>query len=353
MSPDGKLRATEGRRPRAAQATATVRTVAARAGVSITTVSRVLNGKTEAISEETRRRVLAAARELRYRPNSLAVGLRKGTTRTVGLIVPDISDSYFHLLARGVEDAAQAEGYTVVFCNTDRIPEKERRYVETLREKQVDALIFAGGGVAGDRHLRDAIWPGAKVVLIGPHRLNHPTVGVDNKAAIAAAVRHLAEQGYRRMACIAGRSEWLITRLRRDGLRKGLREAGLAEDPKLVWESGFTIAAGEEAITRALTAGLRFDGVIAFNDYSAVGAMRALKAAGRRVPDDVAVVGCDDIPLASLVEPQLSSLAFPLYDFGATAMRMVLEMAAGGETPESVDFPFELKIRGSSLRHPS
>jgi LacI family transcriptional regulator len=345
-----KLDATNRERHRPVPPAVTVHTVAARAGVSITTVSRVLNGKIETLSEETCRRVLAAAQELRYRPNSLAVGLRKGTTRTVGLIVPDISDAYFHLLARGVEDVAQAAGYAVIFCNTDRIPEKERRYVDMLREKQVEAVIFAGGGVDNDRHLRDALWPGAKVVLIGPHRLRHPTVGVDNRAAIAAAVGHLAEQGCRRIACVAGRPEWLITRVRNEGYRQGLREAGLSGDPRLVWESGFTIARGEEAVARALEAGLAFDGVVAFNDYSAIGAIRALKAAGLRVPEDVAVVGCDDIPLASLVDPQLTSLAFPLYDFGATAMRMVLEMTAGATVSKNVAFPFQLKVRASSQR---
>lgn len=331
----------------------TVRTVAARAGVSITTVSRVLNGTAVAVTEETRRRVLEAAQELNYRPNSLAISLRKGITRTIGLIVPDISDSYFHLLARGVEDTAQAEGYTVVFCNTDRRPEKERGYVEILREKQVDALIFAGGGINYDRHLKDVIGPGAKVVVIGPHSLPYPAVGVDNRAAIAAAIKHLAEQGCRRIACVGGRSDWMIVQIRSEGYRDGLREAGLAEDPRLVWESGFTVAAGEQAVAQALEAGLDFDGVVAFNDYSAVGAMRALKARGRHVPDDVAVVGCDDIPLARLVEPQLTSLAFPLYEFGAQAMRMVLEMAAGGDPPASMVFPFQLEIRSSSLRRTS
>ncbi len=349
------MEATDGGRPAApsrAPETATVRTVAARAGVSITTVSRVLNGKADAISEETRQRVLEASRELNYRPNSLAVGLRKGTTRTVGLIIPDISDSYFHLVARGVEDTAQAEGYTVVFCNADRIAEKERAYVEMLREKQVDAIIFAGAGIDGDRHLQDAVWPGAKVVLIGPHHLPYPALGVDNRAAIAAAVEHLAEHGCRRIACVTGRPDWLITQIRSEGYRQGLHEAGLEEDHRLVWESDFTVAAGEQAAARALQSGIAFDGVVAFNDYSAVGVMRALRNAGREIPNDVAVVGCDDIPLAALVEPQLTSLAFPLYEFGATAMRMVLEMAAGGPPPESVVFPFHLKVRASSLRRP-
>ena len=330
----------------------TVRMVAERAGASITTVSRVLNSVPVAISASLRQRVLKAARDLDYRPNALAVSLRKGgVTKTIGLLIADISAPYFHVLTRGIEDAAQAAGYTVVLCDTDRDPGKELRYLDVLYRKQVDAIIFAGGGVDKDRHLRGRNWGPVKVVAVGPHTLPFPRVEVDNHAAIAAAVGHLAEQGCRRIACISGQRNWLISEVRREGFRQGLLAAGLAIDEQLELESSFSLESGEASTKRALDAGLAFDGLVAFTDEGAIGAMRALKAAGLRVPEDVAVVGCDDTRISPLVEPPLSSIAFPLRQMGAVAVEMILAMNAGLAV-EDRHFPFEMRLRASSLRHP-
>ncbi len=328
----------------------TVRTVAARAGVSITTVSRVLNGKVDAISEATQRRVRAAAQELDYRPNSLAVSLRRGSTRTVGLIVPDITDSYFHVIARGVEDVAQEHGYSMILCNTDRRADKERKYVELLREKQVDAMIFAGFGVDEDQHLQDVFPRGARVVTIGARCLPYPRLEVDNRLAFAAAVSHLVEQGCRRVACIGGRPNWVAHQTSLEGYLDGLAQAGLEPDPALVWEGDFGFESGSEAVARALAAGVEFDGILGFNDIAAVGALKQLQQAGLRVPDDVAVVGCDDILLARMAQPALTTIQYPTYEFGATAMRLVLRLAAGLEVPAVTSLGYRLVIRESSDR---
>jgi LacI family transcriptional regulator len=329
---------------------ATVKTVAELAGVSTTTVSRVLNGKGDTISQATRDRVVEAARTLDYRPNTLAVGLRKATTRTLGLMIPDIANAYFHQLARGAEDTAMALGYTVIFCNTDRRPEKEAMYIDVLSDKRVDGIIFSGAGMNDDQHIAARLDADAQVVTIGPHRLPFPSIGVDEGAAIAAAVAHLAEQGCRAIACIGGEPEWLIHEERLAGFRRGLLDAGLPVHEERLLASDFTIASASSAVEHALDAGLAFDGIVGFNDYAAIGAMRALRGRGLGIPGDVAVIGCDGLVVGTLVEPPLSSISFPLYEFGAAASRMVIAMSEGRPVERRVEFPFELVVRESSLR---
>lgn len=328
----------------------TVKTVANRAGVSPTTVSRVLNGKVDTIGEETQRRVMEAVRELDYRPNQLAVSLRMRSTRTIGLMVGDISDGYFHVLARGVEDTARAEGYQVILCNTDRDPAQEVRHVELLEEKRCDGIILASAAIDGDRHLKRRRWADAAVVLIGPHDLDFPTVSVDNRAAIEAAVRHLAGQGCTRLACLGRHPGWAVAEARVDGYRAGLAATGLAPDPALEWAGDFTFESGVTAIRQAFATNVAFDGLVALNDYAALGAIQALREAGRRVPDDVAVIGCDDLPIAAMVSPPLSSVALPVYDLGAAAMQLLLDTLRGNPVPSRLDYPFELRARASSKR---
>lgn len=325
----------------------TARAVAERAGVSVTTVSRVLSGQATAIPESTQNRVLEAARELRYRPNTLARALRKGTTQSIGLIVPDVSDAYFHQIARGVEDVAQAAGCVVILANTDRIPERELACVNLLLDKRVDGIVFAGGGVDDDAHLADTDWGSAKVIVVGPHALPFPSVTVDDTAAIADGVRHLHALSCRRVLCLAGRENWLITQRRLAGYRQAVGELGLDDDPGLVVFGDFTEASGEELTAKALASATPFDAVVAFNDYAAIGAVRAIREAGLRVPGDIAVVGCDDIPVARMVHPALTTIGFSQYDFGRTAAELLLDpsrIPADGNTT----FPYELVIRDST-----
>ena len=333
---------TENNRPPSAKA------VAELAGVSPTTVSRVLSGQAVAIPQETQDRVLAAARKLHYRPNSLARALRKGKTQSIGLVVPDISDAYFFQLARGVEDVAQAAGCVVILTNTDRMPSREAVCVNLLLDKQVDGIVFAGGGIDGDAHLTDFEWGVTKVITVGPHHLPFPSITVDDAAAISDAVHHLAEISCRRILCLAGRPNWLVTQRRLAGYRSAVAELGLRDDPDLVVFSDFTELAGEEATTKALATG-EFDGVIAFNDYTAIGAIRALEDAGIRVPEDVAVVGCDDIPVARMLRPTLTSISFSQYEFGRTAATMILR-SESLPADHVETFPHELVRRQSTER---
>jgi LacI family transcriptional regulator len=330
----------------------TAKEVAARAGVSVTTVSRVLSGRHDSISLQTRERVLQIARDLQYRPNSIAAALRNGYTRTIGLMVPDIADAYFHQIARGLEDAAQEAGYSVVLYNTDRIAEKERAGLETFYDHGVDAIVFAGGGVDDETHLQGFPWEHMNVVTIGPHKLPFPSIGVDDVAAVELAVEHLVDQDCERILCLAGQPNWLINAERLKGFRNAQKRHALDPDPALMCAVSFTVQSGYDATKQAIASGLAFDGVIAFNDYTAVGAIKALVELGVDVPSQVAVVGCDDIPIAELVSPGLTSVSFPQYEFGRVAMERALDLIAGRPVAPVTRFEHQLEVRASSLRHP-
>jgi LacI family transcriptional regulator len=330
-------------------AAGTAKAVAERAGVSVTTVSRVLNGHTDVIPKHTQERVLEAARALGYRPNSLAVALRKGVTQTIGLVVPDIGDAYFHQVARGVEDVAQRAGYGVILTNTDRIPEREQTCVNLLLDKRVDGLIFAGGGIDGDAHLAKQAWGATRVVTIGPHELPFPSVLVDDAAAIATAVRHLAEVGCGRVLCLAGQPNWLVSQRRLVGYRQAVIEAGLDDDAELILFGEFSRDSAETRVREALKREIPFDGIVAFNDYCAIGALHALAASGLRVPEDVAVVGCDDIALSELVHPSLTSISFSQYELGRAAAEFLLAPPADADE-NVVVYPHRLTIRQSTSR---
>lgn len=328
----------------------TAKAVAERAGVSVTTVSRVMNDRAADISPQTRARVLQAAKALRYRPNSLAAALRRGFSGTVGLVVPDISDAYFHQIARGLDDAAQAAGYTMLLCNTDRLPEKERSSIRALYDRSVDAIVFAGGGLGDEGHLADVPWDLTNVVTVGPHRLPFPNIRVDDAGTIKMAMNHLFDQGCTRVLCIAGQESWLINVERIRGYREALAERGLPIDERLVMSGDFGIQSGHDSIVRALSEGLDFDGVMAFNDYTAVGVCQALRERGISVPDQVAVVGCDDIELARIVTPSLTSVGFPHYEFGLAAMQAALDLIAGRPVPDVTTFDYRLIVRQSSVK---
>nr|WP_238361568.1 LacI family DNA-binding transcriptional regulator [Actinopolymorpha pittospori] len=325
----------------------TARDVAARAGVSVTTVSRVLNDKAVDLTPATCERVRVAARELGYQVHPAASALRRGRTGTLGLVVPDIGDQYFHRIARGVEDAIRPQGFGIVFCDTDRDASLEDEAVDMLLSKGVDGIVLCGGGLDDDRHLRSRRWHNTPVVTIGPHRLDFPAISADDVGAVAALVRHLHEGGRRRILCVAGQPTWLVTKQRLVGYHTAVEELGLDDDPKLVVHAGFTAEAGEHAVRQARERGIDFDAVVAFDDYAALGALHALQALGIAVPEDVAVAGCDDIDFARFARVPLTSVRFPTYEMGRAAARLLAPPP--GEREEVVAaFGFELHVRESS-----
>lgn len=328
----------------------TIKDVAKRAGVSVTTVSRVLNNSPHPISPETRQRVLEAVAELGFCPNAAARSLQLNETKTIGLMLPDIANPYYPGIVRGIEDVAHEEGYTIILCNTDRSRERTLRYLRVLREKRVDGIIFTGGGVVEDAsHDRFFRREEIATVVIGRHSAEFPSVQINNVEAARIAVGHLLSRGHRCIACIAGPNTSTTVRDRLDGYRKALAEAGIEYNSALVVTGDFSPAGGYQAVQRLLgLADLRVTAIFAHNDLMAIGALKALTDNGLAVPQDVALVGFDDIPLASYVLPRLTTVAVPVYDLGVTAMRLLKDLLAGRTVPAVTTLSIELVVRESA-----
>ncbi|MHB0868095.1 MAG: LacI family DNA-binding transcriptional regulator [Chloroflexota bacterium] len=329
---------------------ANIQDVAARAGVSIATVSRVLNDTGYPMRPETRRRVLEAIDALDFRPSPLARGLLGKPTSTIGLIIPDISNPYYPLLSRGVEDVASEHGYTVIFCNTDRNLAKLRSYLEVLREKQTDGIIFAGGGIEAEGEPLTPDEIGDRVVLIGRHRWPFPSVQIDNSRAAYEATSHLIDLGHRRIAYLGGPSALTSARDRMKGYRRAMVELAGGLEETLIREGDFGFESGYQATLSVLSlpAGQRPTGLFAANDQMALGALAAAHDLGTRVPEELAVVGFDDIPAGRYGRPSLTTVALPTYEMGAAAARLLLQLLARESTEETLCLPTQLVVRQSS-----
>ena len=344
--------------------TATIADVARRAEVSTATVSRVLAGLGRA-RPETRERVFAAARDLNYRPSGVARSLRQRATRTIGLIISDIENPFFPQLVRAVEDAAHDLGYAILLCNAADDPERESDYLELLVDRWVDGVVIAASSL-GARHrewLADAPLP---IVLVNSsdHEIGLSTISSDNYAGGALAARHLAELGHRRVGFITAPPRNLDGPSRLAGARDALRAAGIDDGSTTIEIDDAGVAGGQRAAARLLAADEGVTAVVAYNDLMAIGAMRAVRAAGRQIPIDVSVVGFDDVDLAAYVDPPLTTVAQSTSAMGRWAVtQLAAELSdrttsrsdVAGEPVRSVALngthvvlPVRLEVRGST-----
>ncbi len=337
----------DGSRPR----TVTNADVAAAAGVSTMTVSRVVNG-TGRVSEATRERVRRAIEELGYQPNQLARSLTQGRTRTIGIVVPDITNPFFPEIVRGAEDAAWAAGYTVALANAVEDQARERAALRNLAGHRVDGVIVCSARLP-DHELTDLLSAHPASVLINRKVPGAPAVSlmVDDLLGAHMAVGHLLERGRKNLALLGGPDRSASARYRREGFLTAMREAGVSVSDALLTHCEPVEDAGYEAAARwvaqANAGGPRFDGIVAYNDLAALGAVRALRAAGLRVPEDVAVVGCDDIRMASAVAPTLTTLRIEKYGLGRLAVEMIFALQRG-RRPTDKTFAPELIVRESA-----
>ena len=302
-----------------------MRDVAERAGVSVTTVSHVVN-ETRPVSDELRQRVLTAMDELGYQPNRLARSLRLQETHTIGMIVPDSANPFFAEVARGIEDTSFEQSYNVILCNSDGNLDKELLYTNVLVEKQVDGILFVAAGVSTE-HIRALQTRRMPLVLVDR---DIPGVAVDSVLTDNArggwqAIHYLIELGHRRIGCITGPSDVTPSAERVTGYRQALREAGIAADENLVVKGDFQYESGFRATQQLLEMNDPPTAVFACNDLMAVGAISAVIESGRKVPADLSVIGFDDVPLASFTNPPLTTIAQPKYEMGALATTMLLE----------------------------
>lgn len=333
---------------------ATIKQVALAAGVSYTTVSHVLND-TRPVSASARERVLAAAAALHYVPSALARSLRSQSTGTIGLIIPNNTNPYFSEVARGIEDSCHAAGYSVILCNSDDDPVKQRDYLNVLLTKRCDGLIMAALGDT-DTGTDTALLRQRRVPTVfldrAPDGLEHDVIGIDNLAGGALAGHHLLDLGRRRIACISGPRALEVSEQRIAGLRQALAGAGCALDPALCEAGDFGSASGHAAALRLLgrPASERPDALFCCNDMMAIGALRAAAELGIKVPAQLAVVGFDDIDLAQFVHPPLSSVSQGTRALGNITAACLLARIAAPERPlQHHRLVPVLKVRGSSL----
>jgi LacI family transcriptional regulator len=303
---------------------ATISEVAARAGVSTATVSRVVAG-TGQVGDTLRSRVLRAARELDYLPNRVARNLRVRTTRTIGVVIPDILNPFFTGVVRGIEDALQLEDYTLLLGNSDGEAGRERLYLDTLRSEGVAGILFVPSNGEPDayRSLRRA---GVPVVAIdrSPVGLDVDLITVTNEEGAHAAVAHLLNVGWKRIGLIAGPSHVNVSRERERGYERALEEAGMAACPDLVRRADFHEQGGYDAMRSLLELAERPTAVFVANNLMTMGALHAISDAGLRIPRDIGIVSFDDVPWGAWLQPPLTVVDQPAHDLGATAARILL-----------------------------
>lgn len=325
----------------------TLREVADHAGVHPATVSRALNPQTrQMVSADTLARVLESARELNYRTNAIARSLRTQRSLTVGVVIPDITNPLFPPIVRGIDDALERLQYASLVTYTDGRDERLLDRFELLRQRGVDGLIVATARHR-DRALDSLQASGVPVVQVNRRSQNRaiPSVTADDRGGTRAAVMHLAELGHRRIAHVGAPQTHSTGRARLAGFRAGMRRAGLEVPAGYVqFGRAITIAEGARVGAALLAEHPEVSAIVAGNDLMALGCYDALRAAGRRCPEDVSVIGFNDMAFADRFDPPLTTIRFDHYEMGATAVEVLMRRLGSG-APGSTELRLELDTR--------
>jgi len=302
----------------------TIYDVAREAAVSMATVSRVVNGNPN-VKPTTRKKVLAAIERLGYRPNAVARGLASKKTTTVGVIIPDISSAFFAELARGIDDIASMYKYNIILCDSDQKLDKEILLINTLLEKQVDGIVYMGREIT-DEHLQVFNTATVPIVLAGTKERSEelPSVNIDQNQAGYDATTRLIQGGHKKIAMVTGPFQDPLAGIERfEGYRNALRDNGIDFRQDYVISGKLTYAAGLEAANLFMSLEEPPTAIFAASDETAVGVIHGIQDMGKRVPEDIEVVGFDNIRLAEMVRPRLTTVVQPMYDIGAVAMRLL------------------------------
>jgi LacI family repressor for deo operon, udp, cdd, tsx, nupC, and nupG len=329
---------------------ATIYDVARRAGVSTATVSRVLS-RPDVVAPATRQKVLAAVDSLGFTPNISAKNLRTLRTAKLLVTVPDLSNPFFSLILQGIEDSAQREGYAVLVGDTQHDPEREEKYAGMLRRKEADGLIFLGHRLPKEAASLVQSMPSGRAPVVNgcefTPRLGIPSVHIDNATAASDAMTHLYKLGHRRIGVVTGP---LVSPLSRDRLSGATARAkkAKAERDMIVMNGDFSIESGALAGERLLGRDQPPTAIFCFNDEMAMGVIETARRRGLRVPNDLSVVGFDDIRFAHIVDPPLTTVAQPMRQIGEGTVRLLLEILRGSKAPESLTLPHTLVVRSST-----
>jgi LacI family transcriptional regulator len=336
-------------RPRDAASVATIRQVAAMAGVSTATVSRVL-ARSGRVSADLEARVHSAAKALNYQPNRAARALRVRQGSTVGVLIPDIQNLFFTAIIRGIDDEIQQHGYTTLLANSDNSFDRERVYLDTFRAEGVAGLLVIPSQC--DEQIYDQfLETGVPLVVLDRtvHLPNVDLVSVTNFEGSIDAVRHLAELGHTRIAMMAGLEAHNVGAERRRGFIAGLEAAGVPVDQTLIRDGGFEREAARLATHELLDMADRPTAIFSANNTMSLGVIQAIHERNQRAPDDVSVVGFDDMPWQVATQPPLTCISQPSYDIGATAAQLLIARIADPTRPvRRVVLETTLIVRGSS-----
>jgi LacI family transcriptional regulator len=335
----------------------TLRDVARVAGVHPATVSRALNEETRPlVNEETAKRVLKMAEQLGYQPNSIARGLKTNRSYTIGVLIPDLTNPLFPPILRGIEDRLETAGYTPLIANTDNDPERELLDSQTMRARQVDGIIAATA--RRDHRLHDALLEaGIELVLVNRRQEQLPvsSATADDRMGMRISVEHLLSLGHTRIAHLAGPLDYSTGLDRHESFCDTMHAAGLEPDPALVLVAeAFTESEGARLCGQLLAGGRDFSAVAAANDLLALGCYDVFAERGVRCPDDVSVVGFNDMPFAARFSPPLTTIHIPHYEIGKAAAELMLERLQNGESrPRDIRLESSLIARESTARPPT
>ncbi|WP_097026626.1 LacI family DNA-binding transcriptional regulator [Clostridium peptidivorans] len=305
---------------------ASIKDVAKEAGVSIATVSRVLND-VDVVNDDTKKKVVDAIKKLGYRPNIVARSLKTQKTSTIGIIIPDISNQFYPEIVRGAEDVANIYDYNIILCNTDMDVEKEMEYLKVLREKMVDGVLYMSNSLGKNtiELINKLEIPTVLVETIDKDN-SFPSVVIDNEQAAYDAVKYLIDKGNNKIAYIGSDEEnFNAAALRYVGYKRALREKDINLNPHLVHFGGMKPNDGYEGILSILNEA-EVDAVFCAGDEIAMGVINALREKGIDVPNDIEVVGFDNIYASEIFYPKLTTVAQPMYDMGSVGMRMLIKI---------------------------
>lgn len=300
-----------------------IKDIAQYAGVSTSTVSRSLSN-TSYVKEETRQKIIEAARHLKYSPNILAQGLKTGQSNTIALMIPSIQNMIFPDITRGVEDTAHKKGFSVILCNTDENIEIEKTYIEALRMRIIDGFIFATM-MPQSIHIQSLRTEQVPTVLVlRACDRGIDAVLIDNIKAAYNGTKYLIERGHKRIALALGNTELALYSERYQGYQKALDDAGIPLDESLVLHERYGVNSFYTLVKMMIEKGNIPDAIFATNDARAIICMRSLYDMGFRIPDDVSILGFDNVDISAFVEPPLSTMSQPLYNMGVLAAEKLI-----------------------------
>ncbi len=325
----------------------TITDVAIAANVSIATVSKIVNGKDQKISEETRQRVQELIKELEYIPNEMARSLKDAASRTIGLMIPNIGNA-FPEMAQGAQDEAFERGYNLFLCSTESNPVQEERFREMLISKMVDGIIYISSNYeTSNKFLSELHIPCVAIDRIVENQSGIGVVQIDNYQAMKEAAAFAVSKGCKQIGYITADITQSPSKERYKGFLDGLKECNVEFDQRLLYTGAFQVETGNMGAMALLKQEENLDCILCGNDLIAIGAMNVCQKAGKRIPQDIKIMGFDDIYISKYIYPELTTVRQNVYEMGRRASQMLIDHVENGTELSHIILPHELIERGS------